>query len=272
MSEPASWQVSTEAAEIYERDFVPALFAPWAPILVGAAEIGLGDAVLDVGCGTGVVAREALRRAGAGGSVTGIDLNPGMLATARQLAPEIVWREGDAAALPFEDASFDVVVSQFMLMFVPDRVAALKEMRRVLRPGGRLGLAVWDAIDRAPPHKLLAGILGRRAGAEAEDMLNAPFALWDAEALAGLLAESGFAGARIETRSGEARFASLEEFIRIEVKGTPLAGIIGEESYEDIVADAQRELKAYNGGAEGYRFPIHAHIVTARNADGQEKA
>ena len=111
MAEPERWQVSTDAAEVYESCFVPAIFGAWASPVADAAEIRTGDKVLDVGCGTGVLAREALRRVGQEGQVVGLDLNEGMLAVAVRTEPKIDWQVGDAASLPLEDVSFDVVVS-----------------------------------------------------------------------------------------------------------------------------------------------------------------
>src|SRR5688572_16510230 len=105
-----SWQVSAEAAEIYESRFVPAIFAEWAPRIADAADVNAGANVLDVACGTGVVARECARR---GAVVTGLDLNPGMLSVARRISPSVTWRQGDAAALPFPDAVFDAALCQF---------------------------------------------------------------------------------------------------------------------------------------------------------------
>jgi SAM-dependent methyltransferase len=116
MAEPERWQVSTDAAEVYESCFVPAIFGAWASPVADAAGIRRGNKVLDVGCGTGVLAREALRRVGQEGQVVGLDLNEGMLAVAARSEPNIAWRRGDAAS-SFRDASFDVVVSQFALMY-----------------------------------------------------------------------------------------------------------------------------------------------------------
>ncbi len=137
-------QVSTSAAEIYDRFFLPALFARCAAPVVEAAGIAAGDRVLDVACGTGVLALEARRR---GATVTGLDRNAGMLAVARTKAGDIDWVEGMAESLPMRDATFDAVVSQFGLMFFEDRVAALREMRRVLKPGGRMAVAVWGGAE-----------------------------------------------------------------------------------------------------------------------------
>ncbi len=107
-----SFQIPIEAAEFYETAFVPAFFAQWAPILCDEAGIGNGSRVLDVACGTGIVARTAADRVGPHGTVSGVDLNVAMLTVARRVRPDIDYRQGDAAALPFPDTSFDVVVSQ----------------------------------------------------------------------------------------------------------------------------------------------------------------
>src|SRR5262245_35680273 len=116
MSNQDAWQLAHDAAVAYEKDFVPAIFAQWPPVLAEIAGISPGGRVLEVACGTGVLAREAATRTGSMGRVTGLDLNEGMLAIARRLRPEIDWRQGNAAKLPFADSAFDVVVSQFALM------------------------------------------------------------------------------------------------------------------------------------------------------------
>src|SRR5262249_54504818 len=142
-------QALMDAATAYETLFVPALFQQWAPMIADAAKIKIGDRVLDIACGTGVLAREAAARTGQSGHVAGLDPHAGMLAVARGLSPEIAWREGTAEALPFPDCTFDVVVCQFGLMFFSDRDKAIHEMLRVMVPGGRCAVAVWDAVEKA---------------------------------------------------------------------------------------------------------------------------
>jgi ubiquinone/menaquinone biosynthesis C-methylase UbiE len=147
MSDQGQWQVVGNAAETYERALVPAVFAAWAPFVVALAGPRPGERVLDVACGTGVVARLAAQRVGRAGKVVGLDLNPGMLAVAASAtanepttSASLTWQEASATKMPFPDAAFDIVYCQLGLQFFPDRPAALHEMYRVLAPGGRLGL------------------------------------------------------------------------------------------------------------------------------------
>jgi SAM-dependent methyltransferase len=263
VAEPERWQVSTEAAEVYESCFVPAIFGAWASPVADAAGIGTGNRVLDVGCGTGVLAREALRRVGQAGQVVGLDLNEGMLAVAARAEPKIEWRRGDAAALPFKDASFDVVVSQFALMYFPDRVASLREMWRTLAPGGRLAVAAWAPIDHARGYQILVDIAVRQCGREAADVLAAPFVLGDQAGLAKLFVDSGISGANVTLHEGSIRFPSVEEFIRIEVKGSPLADMLSDDAMQSLAAESEDALVEFVAPSGEIIMPMDAHIVTA---------
>ena len=125
------WQLEGSAAELYQRYLVPAITTKWAEDLVGRAQLSAGEAVLDIACGTGVVARSAAKKLGHG-HVTGLDLNAGMLAVAHGVPSEgdpIVWVEGSALDLPFPSDTFDVALCQLGLQFFPDQVRALREMR-----------------------------------------------------------------------------------------------------------------------------------------------
>jgi SAM-dependent methyltransferase len=263
MAEPEGWQVSTDAAEVYESCFVPAIFGAWAGPVADAAAIRRGDKVLDVGCGTGVLAREALRRAGEEGQVVGLDLNEGMLAVAARTEPDITWRRGDAASLPFEDASFDAVVSQFALMYLPDRVASLGEMWRALAPGGRLAVAAWAPIDHARGYQILVDVAVRQCGRAAADVLAAPFVLGDQVELAELFADSGISGAEVALHEGSIRFPSVQEFIRIEVKGSPLAEMLSDDVMRSLAAESEDALVEFVVPSGEIVMPMDAHIVTA---------
>ena len=136
-------QNQIDAAKAYEQLHVRAIFAEWVEPVLNAAKVGPEQTVLDVACGTGVLVRGALERVGEKGKVVGIDPNVGMLSVAEKLEPDVEWKNGTAEALPVEDNIFDAVVSQFGMMFFVDRKGAVREMLRVLKPGGRITVAVW---------------------------------------------------------------------------------------------------------------------------------
>jgi SAM-dependent methyltransferase len=186
-----------------------------------------------------------------------------MLAVAARAEPNVEWRRGDAASLPFEDASFDVVVSQFALMYFPDRVASLREMWRTPAPGGRLAVAAWAPIDHARGYQILVEIAVRQCGREAADVLAAPFVLGDKAELAKLFVDSGISGAEVRLHEGSIRFPSVQEFIRIEVKGSPLAEMVGDDVMQSLAAESEDALVEFVVPSGEIVMPMDAHIVTA---------
>ncbi|MCI0546209.1 MAG: methyltransferase domain-containing protein [Candidatus Rokubacteria bacterium] len=261
-----AWQVSGDAAEVYERNFVTAIFGQWAPKMVDAGRVAAGDRVLDVGCGTGVLARTAADRVAAESQVTGLDLNEGMLAVARRLRPKIDWRQGDATKLPFTAATYDVVMSQFALMYFPDRTAALKEMLRVLRQGGRLVIAVWGPYERAMGYVILTEIAQRRCGQAAADVLTAPFVLGNRNKLLDLFKAAGIHQAVAELRHGTVTFPTIEAFVETEVKGSPLETLLDEESYQAVMREAQEKLQQFRAHGGAVVMPMDALVVTAEKS------
>ena len=262
-SDAAAGQVPATAAEIYDDFFVPALFGQWAGPLADAAELGEGQRVLDLPCGTGARTREAARRAGGEGRVTGLDLNAGMLSVARRKAPGIDWVEGRAEALPFGEAAFDAVLCQFGLMFFADRVAALREMARVARPGGRIALSVWDRAEASPGYAAMIGLIGEMFGPEAADALRAPFLLGDRDALRALLDEAGLGAVEVRTEAGTARFASVREWVRMDVRGWTLGAFIDDAGFEALAERAGQEMARFAGPDGRVAFAAPAHVVTA---------
>jgi SAM-dependent methyltransferase len=263
MSDEDRGQVSRNAAEVYEEFFVPALFQEWAGRVVDAADVQPGQRVLDIACGTGVAARAALARVGSTGQVIGVDVNEGMLAVAARTESHIDWRAGKAESMPLDDNSFDAVVSQFGLMFFEDRRAAIKEMVRVLRPGGKLAVAVWNSLANTPGYAAMVELLQRLFGTEAANGLRFPFSLGDVPTLRSLFADTDLADIRINTLPGTAHFPSIESWVFTDIKGWVLADKLDDAQYEQLLREAKQTLAPFVEADGQVRFASPAHIVSA---------
>ncbi len=252
-----------QAATAYEELLVPALFGEWAARVASAAGLQPGQSVLDVACGTGVLAREMSAQAGELG-VVGLDPDPGMLAIAGRLAPGVRWCAGAAEALPFPDRGFDRVVSQFGLMFFVDRQQALREMLRVLVPTGRLAVAVWDGLASMPAYADEVALLERLAGRRAADALRAPFALGDQVALAELFEAAGARTVTVTTHVGTARFPSVRSMVEADLRGwLPVMGVsLSEDQIALVLEEAEETLSPYVTAQGEVQFDSSAHIVT----------
>jgi ubiquinone/menaquinone biosynthesis C-methylase UbiE len=264
------WQLAGKSAEAYERYLVPALFAASAERLLDLARVEAGDRVLDVACGTGIVARKAAPRAGAAGKVVGLDLNPDMLEVARAASagthPAIEWRQGNAAELPFADGAFDAVLCQQALQFFSDRPKAFREMHRVLAPHGRLALSVCRPIEYSPAYPPLAEALERHVGPDAGAMMRSPFLSWNREELRAALREAGFQDVRIRIAVAEVRYPSPEELVRQEAASSPLAGPLSALS-SDVRAALIRDVNAALSERvddDGVVSPLETFVVAAR--------
>ncbi|MGI9615449.1 MAG: class I SAM-dependent methyltransferase [Acidimicrobiales bacterium] len=249
-------------AEVYEAFFVPALFDQWPEHVLAAAGLSAGDDVLDVGCGTGVLACDAARRLGGSGSTTGVDINDGMLAIARRASDAVTWRSGHAENLPFPDSSFDRVVSQFALMFFADKMASVAEMARVARPGGTITVATWASIDQSPGYAAMVDLVQRLFGDDAANALMAPFTLGTDEKVGEVLGDV-LSNVAITRHEGVARFDSLEAWVHTDVRGWTLATMIDDDQYEQLLASARTELTDFVSASGEVRFAAPALIATS---------
>jgi SAM-dependent methyltransferase len=259
-----TFQIPLEAAEAYEERFVPALFGQWAPLLVEEAGVDRGHRVLDVACGTGIVARVAADRVGPTGSVVGLDLNEAMLIVARRVRPDLEWRQGDAAELPFEDASFDRVLCQMALMFFPDRVRAIAEMARVVKADGVVAICVPAGLEDQQAYGALDAAVGELAGPEAQALMTTYWSCGDLGYLGRLFASAGMTVTSTRTHVGTARYPSIDEAVATEVEGTPLGERISAETYDAIRRRARELLQRYVAEDGSVGIPLAGHLVVAR--------
>jgi ubiquinone/menaquinone biosynthesis C-methylase UbiE len=254
------------APENYQRYFVPVIGGPFAEDLIAEAALRPGERVLDVACGTGVVARLAAERVGPDGTVAALDLNPAMLSVARSLpstGAAIRWYETSAESIPLPDAAFDVVLCQLGLQFVADKSAALREMRRVLAPGGRALVttppqnAFFDAFDEA---------MTRHVGSDAGAFVRMVFSLNDPAIIERLFQDAGFADVNVRTYAKELRLPEARDFLWQYVHCTPLTGLVARfdgariAALERDVVDRWRQWS----DADGMKYKQGMNVAKAR--------
>jgi SAM-dependent methyltransferase len=254
-------------AEVYDAQFVPALFASWGPVVAAEAGVREGHRVLDVACGTGALTLAVADIVGRAGSVVGLDANPDMLAVARRKPAWIEWLEGKAEALPLPDNDFDAVVSQFGFMFFEDKPRALREMVRVLRPGRRLAVAVCDAVERSPGYAAFARLLDRLFGKEVGDTFRAPFSLGDAGRLDAICREAGIEDAEVVQRHGKVRFKSVDALVSTERACVwTLGGVLTNEQFERLLKESEVALRPFVIDGGTVEFDMPSLIVRAQKA------
>jgi len=257
--------------ENYDRFLGPVLFEPYARDLARRVPAEEGTRLLEVACGTGIVTRHLRERLPARARFVATDLNPPMIEYARRKldgVEGIDWRPADACELPFPDGSFDVLVCQFGLMFVPDKEKALREARRVLAPGGTFLFSVWDSLDRntfaKKAHETIAGFFPDNP----PTFYQVPFSLHDTDALRKMLAVAGFADVRVEPVAFQGESPSAGDLARGLVEGNPVGNLIRERGDIDMAAvlEAVRRVVAREFGDRPVRIPLHAFVLTARSA------
>ena len=272
MSEQEQWQLDGSAPELYERYLVPAITSVWAADLIDRANPKRGETVLDIACGTGAVTRRAADRMKSG-RVVGLDFNSGMLGVARSVASAgatIEWCEGSALDLPFESASFDLVLCQLGLQFFSDRPGALAEMKRVLSPAGRIALSVYSSIERTSAAYAFAQALDRHLGPESSKIKRAEHIFDKPDALSGIMIEAGFVDVVVETVVKIIRLPSVIEYVRFQLTATPMASLVSSRSEVErervvgAVADHAQSLLEPEMLRDGrLSFSQEAYVATA---------
>jgi 2-polyprenyl-3-methyl-5-hydroxy-6-metoxy-1,4-benzoquinol methylase len=242
-------------AETYDTYIVPAINEPWSRELIKRAQVWKGDRVLDVATGTGIV---ACRIAGTGASVTAIDPDAASLVQAKVRATDenvsVKWLEGSAEALPFRAPAFDLVTCREGLQFMTDRALAVREMRRVIVPGGRAVLSCWTAVEQQGAYSVLDEVARAHLGKGFEPA----FSLTDAADLNKLLVDAKFFAITVETVTRQVRVPDPQRFAR-----TVLRRPFGDALTDDIAAEAIATLAPFTDG-EQLVFPMSSLIATAR--------
>ncbi len=217
-------ELGASLGDNYERYFVPVIGEPAAKSLLAAAHLQPGERVLDAACGTGVVARAAAKSVSPTGSVTGLDINPGMLATARRHAPSepaIEWCEASIESMPLPDDAFDVVLCQMGLQFASDKAAALREMRRVLANEGRF---LANVPGPAPDlFAIMIEALDRHIGPQPAAFARAVFSLHDTAELRQLLQNAGLHEVKVESTQARLELPAPPDFLWQYIVSTPMA-------------------------------------------------
>lgn len=262
---------SDSPARIYEEHQVRTLFEPWARLLIDIARPAPGECVLDAACGTGIVARLAARALiGTAGKVVGADFDPGMIAIARELLPEGEWQEADLQRLPFADGAFDLVMCQQGLQFLPDRAAGLRQMHRVLRPGGRVVLSIWTTLANSPAHAMLFGALGKLLSIDMS--APPPWSLSDGEDVAKLMSSAGFAEIESKVATLTVTYPSARRFVQIYLEGaSKLTRQVLDQLPFDRRAAFIEDVVGCLGEFEtsaGLQVPNESRIVVGRKSRG----
>lgn len=267
MNEQSGYQVTDSAAQMYEK-YATLFMGQFVADLLEIAALQPGERVLDLACGTGVVARHAASVVGAAGQVTGLDINAGMLAAARAMPPKsgaaaINWVEGSAIAMSLPNASFEVILCQQGLQFFPDRDAALREMLRVLVPGGRAVLSVWKSPS--PYNDAVGEALDRFTNAGIATKYRASRVVPNAEALHHMIVAAGFRSVAIHPRTVTIHQPGIEAFVLGHLSGGPVASaiaVLGDEGRAAFARQVKTELQGYAEG-DGVAYPDEVNTATA---------
>jgi SAM-dependent methyltransferase len=251
----------------YEEFLGPIAFGPFAIELAQRLRRDLNGPVLEIACGTGLVTRELRRFLDPTVQLVATDVSSVMLDYARtrsQPQAGIDWRIADAMALPFETGAFGAVVSGFGMMFPPDRLAALKEARRVLREGGELLLSVWDSIEENPHALVNAEVVEALFPDDPSMKFRTPYALGDTVLLRQLLEGAGFSELRIEVVRKPFSGIDAHQLATGQILGTPRAALIAQKGVDPQVVIGKIAAALRQTGGDPYAGYAQGLIVAAR--------
>ena len=270
---PLQWQLAGDAAQRYDAVLVPSFLGMAALAVVNRVAPAPGECVVDVGCGTGAAARIARDRVGPTGRVIGFDVNRFMLKVARAAAvgpadgtahglahdpaqdpaqdlahdpahepaddsAEIEYREGDARQLPLRDRWADALVCSNTLQFVPEKSVAVGQMARVLRPGGRLAIGVWEELAHNPYFEVLSTAIAAVMGSQVAQAVASACSLGAAADLWSLVSAGPFQDVKVETIQLDVALGPLGDFIPRHIGATPMAAAFraaGEDAVQEVV-------------------------------------
>ena len=253
----------------YDRYLGPVFFHHYADDLVARLPVTPGMRVLETACGTGIVTGRLATRLKGIGTLVATDLNEAMFAHGRKQVPGVSgveWRQADATNLPFPDRSFDAAVTQFGLMFYPDKAAGIREAFRVLKPGGLYLFSVWDRLERNPIARITHETVATFFEKDPPQFYTTPFSLHDPEPTLRWLREAGFADVQwVRVEKVGISPSAADATIGL-IEGNPIYGTIMERRPEAL-ADIKKAVAsaiAKELGDNPVRCPENALVFSAR--------
>lgn len=257
-------EITDDFVKMHEQYLVPAIYAQWSHRVAEIAEIDLGNHILDVACGTGTLARAAQMEAGLTGKVIGLDASEKMLESARQHSRHIEWQHGDAEALPFEKNVFDRVMCQFSLMFIANRIAAIKEMLRVCKPEGLVVIAIWAQLEHSEAYSALLKLIRDHVGIHASSKLSSPWQLGKPGVMDSLLLSTDINEYECHERVGLVRFPSIEIYIETHLRLAGEFDNLNEETYQELLNAAGKTLHPFLVSGGQLVAQLDANVFTVK--------
>lgn len=256
--------ITDDLVRVQEQYLVPAIYAQWANRVAEISEIEIGQEVLDVACGTGTLARAVRLETGLRGKIIGLDLSEKMLESAHRQSSGIEWQLGDATNMPFEKNRFDRVMCQFSLMFIANRVGAIKEMLRVCKPDGLVVAATWGELHHGGAYDTLIQLVAKLRGAQAAANMSSPWALGKPGVLDALLLTSGINEYECHERFGKASYPSIRAFLESHLRLAGEYDNMDADEFQELWDAANLQLRPFLGSGGQLIAQLNANIFVIR--------